>query len=116
MCIRDRDNANKFLLTTNPTLLNIIQEKQNQLDEKIKSIDKEIIRYKKSQSKKLSLIHISVKGTITLVVQEVGLSSTRLCELNEGGSPCILNTGVDKSSITANLYLCAFQTFRNSFL
>lgn len=25
-----------------------------------------------------------VKGTITLVVQEVGLSSTRLCELNEG--------------------------------
>ena len=24
------------------------------------------------------------KGTITLVVQEVGLSSTRLCELNEG--------------------------------
>ena len=24
-----------------------------------------------------------VKGTITLVVQEVGLSSTRLCELNE---------------------------------
>ena len=27
---------------------------------------------------------ILVKGTITLVVQEVGLSSTRLCELNEG--------------------------------
>ena len=26
----------------------------------------------------------TVKGTITLVVQEVGLSSTRLCELNEG--------------------------------
>ncbi|EJX08592.1 glutamate synthase, small subunit [gut metagenome] len=26
------------------------------------------------------------KGTITLVVQEVGLSSTRLCELNEGDS------------------------------
>ena len=26
------------------------------------------------------------KGTITLVVQEVGLSSTRLCELNEGES------------------------------
>ena len=26
----------------------------------------------------------SVKGTITLVVQKVGLSSTRLCELNEG--------------------------------
>lgn len=26
----------------------------------------------------------SRKGTITLVVQEVGLSSTRLCELNEG--------------------------------
>ena len=26
-----------------------------------------------------------VKGTITLVVQEVGLSSTRLCHLNEGG-------------------------------
>ena len=26
----------------------------------------------------------SVKGTITLVVQEVGLSSTRLCELNVG--------------------------------
>ena len=25
-----------------------------------------------------------IKGTITLVVQEVGLSSTRLCELNEG--------------------------------
>ena len=25
-----------------------------------------------------------VKGTITLVVQKVGLSSTRLCELNEG--------------------------------
>lgn len=25
-----------------------------------------------------------VKGTVTLVVQEVGLSSTRLCELNEG--------------------------------
>lgn len=25
-----------------------------------------------------------VKGTITLVVQEVGLSSTRLCELNVG--------------------------------
>ena len=25
-----------------------------------------------------------VKGTITLVIQEVGLSSTRLCELNEG--------------------------------
>ena len=24
------------------------------------------------------------KGTITLVIQEVGLSSTRLCELNEG--------------------------------
>ena len=24
------------------------------------------------------------KGTITLVVQKVGLSSTRLCELNEG--------------------------------
>ena len=45
---------NKFLLTTNPTLLNIIQEKQNQLDEKIKSIDKEIIRYKKSQSKKMA--------------------------------------------------------------
>lgn len=49
-----QDNANKFLLTTNPTLLNIIQEKQNQLDEKIKSIDKEIIRYKKSQSKKMA--------------------------------------------------------------
>lgn len=26
-----------------------------------------------------------VKGTITLVVQEVGLSSTRLCHLNDGG-------------------------------
>ena len=26
----------------------------------------------------------TVRGTITLVVQEVGLSSTRLCELNEG--------------------------------
>ena len=26
----------------------------------------------------------AVRGTITLVVQEVGLSSTRLCELNEG--------------------------------
>lgn len=49
-----QENANKFLLTTNPTLLNIIQEKQNQLDEKIKSIDKEIIRYKKSQSKKIA--------------------------------------------------------------
>ena len=49
-----QDNANKFLLTTNPTLLNIIQEKQNQLDEKIKSIDKEIIKYKKSQSKKMA--------------------------------------------------------------
>ena len=47
-----KENANKFLLTTNPTLLNIIQEKQNQLDDKIKSIDKEIVKYKKSQSKK----------------------------------------------------------------
>jgi len=47
-----KENANKFLITTNPTLLNIIQEKQNQLDNKIKSLDKEIVKYKKSQSKK----------------------------------------------------------------
>lgn len=47
-----KENANKFLLTTNPTLLNIIQEKQNQLDDKIKLTDKEIVKYKKAQSKK----------------------------------------------------------------
>lgn len=47
-----KENTNKFLITTNPTLLNIIQEKQNQLDDKIKSLDKEIVKYKKSQSKK----------------------------------------------------------------
>lgn len=47
-----KENANKFLLTTNSTLLNIIQEKQNQLDDKIKFTDKEIVKYKKVQSKK----------------------------------------------------------------
>lgn len=49
-----KDNANKFLITTNPTLLDSIQNKQNIIDEKIKSIDKEITKYKKSQSKKIA--------------------------------------------------------------
>ena len=35
----------------------------------------------------------TVRGTITLVVQEVGLSSTRLCELNEGQATHIENFG-----------------------
>ena len=51
-----KENANKFLLTTNPTLLNSIQEKQNELDKKIKSIDKEIDNYKKLQSQKTANI------------------------------------------------------------
>ena len=37
-----------------------------------------------------------VKGTITLVVQEVGLSSTRLCELNEGDTLRMLSARWDK--------------------
>ncbi len=49
-----KDNANKFLITTNHTLLDSIQNKQNIIDEKIKSIDKEITKYKKSQSKKIA--------------------------------------------------------------
>ena len=49
-----KGNANRFLITTNPTLLNLIQEKQNELDEKIKQIDNEIDKHKRSQSKKMS--------------------------------------------------------------
>ena len=49
-----KENANRFLITTNPTLLNLIQEKQNELDEKIKQIDNEINKYKRAQSKKTS--------------------------------------------------------------
>ena len=52
--MKAKDNANKFTTNHQPYPFKHIQEKQNQLDEKIKSIDKEIIRYKKSQSKKMA--------------------------------------------------------------
>jgi len=49
-----KENVKKFLTTTNSTLLKSIQEQQNIIDEKIKSIDKEIAKYQKSQSKKIA--------------------------------------------------------------
>ena len=52
LSIESVENANKFLLTTNPTLLNMIQEKQDQLEKQIKLLEKDITKYKKSQSKK----------------------------------------------------------------
>ena len=43
-----------------------------------------IVRGRKGERMPLTIAEADpVKGTITLVVQEVGLSSTRLCELNE---------------------------------
>ena len=41
------------------------------------------------------------KGTITLVVQEVGLSPTRLCELNEGES--ITDVAVSYTHLKPNI-------------
>ena len=47
-------------------------------------------------------------GTITLVVQEVGLSSTRLCELNEGDYMIRLSeTKLEKKNVKLN-NMCMF--------
>ena len=42
-----------------------------------------------------------VKGTITLVVQKVGLSSTRLCELNVGDEVTIRHATGEGSILKA---------------